>query len=110
MFFPRCLCGRNCGREWEANNKGNNTMQLKQVNGVSNCNSQISNSPGAGYGHSDGRRLSHAALARSRSISINPTESCRRDVTFQESYGNSLLPQRNSRLTASCVSNHIEAK
>ena len=105
MFLPRIVCGRNLGRDWESQ-KTNNAMQLKHINGASNFNSQLSNLNdvnGRSNGH---RRLSHSNLARSRSIGGGIEGDSRRDVTFQTGFGNSLFPQRQSRLTASCVSYH----
>jgi hypothetical protein len=108
MFLPRVVCGKNLGKDWECQ-KTNNTMQLKQMNGVSNFNSHVSNSPDVlGGAGSSGRRISHTGLARSRSMTYSPSENHKRDVTCQNNYGNSLLPQRQSRLTSSCVSKQFK--
>ena len=103
MFLPRIICGKNLGKEWECQ-KTNNTMQLKQVNGVNNFNSQLSHSPDVlGGACSNSHRLSTAGLARSRSMTCSNSE-YHKDVTFDRNHGNSLLPQRQTRLTSSCVS------
>jgi len=103
MFLPRILFGKNLGKDWECRKTqtGVWTGGLKQVNGASNINSHVSNSPDI---LASSRRPSHSALGRSRSIGYSPTENHKRDVTYQNNYGNSLLPQRQSRLTSSCVS------
>ena len=103
MFLPRIFCGKNLGRDWECQ-KTNNTLQLKQLNGASNFNSQLSNINDV-HGRSNGHpSLSHSNLARSRSMKEGLEKDTKRDVTFQSGFGNSLFPQRQSRLTSSCVS------
>ena len=106
MFLPRIFCGKNLGRDWECQ-KTNNTLQLKQMNGASNFNSQLSNINDVN-GRSNGHpAISHSNLARSRSMTCSPTgerRDSRRDISFTTGYGNSLFPQRQSRLSASMVS------
>ena len=106
MFLPRIFCGKNLGRDWESQ-KTNNTFQLKQINGASNFNSQLSNVNDVN-GRSNGHlSLSRSNLARSRSMTCKASgidKDNKGDVTFQSGFGNSLFPQRQSRLTASCVS------
>ena len=105
MFLPRIFCGKNLGRDWECQ-KTNNTLQLKQLNGASNFNSQLSNINDVN-GRSNGHpSLSHSNLARSRSMKEGLEKDTKRDVTFQSGFGNSLFPQRQSRLTSSCVSSN----
>ena len=107
MFLPRMICGKDLGKDWECQ-KTNNTMQLKQLNGAGNFSNsphQISNSPDVLGGASSGsRRISNSGFARSKSMTFNTSENHKRDATFQNNYGNALLPQRQSRLTSSCVS------
>ena len=105
MFIPRLMCGKNLGRNWE-NRKTNHTMELRHVNGVGHSqyvNSQISNSHTV-MAHSHGYTSRFApnspSIARSKSMLGTSSENQTRDTA----YGNSLLPYKNSRLTASCVS------
>ena len=108
MFVPRLFCGTGLGREWES--QKTNGLQLKQLNGTVNYNSQCNSySPsvkGRNMGNSNSNRLSHSALGRSRSMNYNNDGMVdKRELQLQYGYGNSLAPmQRNSRFTSSCVS------
>ena len=107
MFIPRLFCGRNIGKNWE-DRTTNHTIEIRHVNGVSNFNSQVSNTH-RGMAHSQGYTTSRfspneSALGRSRSMQCAASENQDRDTVNHYTDGNSLLPHRISRVTAGCVS------